>query len=366
MLPALKRSILRLKPGILILITAILSLAAASTSAQTGDSATRASPPGLAAPPGAVAPESPTAPGRVDRFPMNSTVVRIEAKVPQNAESASSLGARRSGTGVLIDQSTVLTIGYLLLEADEVDLVTASGKRIPGSVAGYDHVSGFGLIHSALPLEGQSLELGDSDAVAEMQKVLTLGHGEAAPTELLVVSRKPFAGSWEYALESGIFTFPPVNNWSGAALIAQDGRLVGIGSLLVNDAATQRRGVPGNLFVPVNLLRPILKDLLATGRRGGPAQPWLGLSTEVVQGNLIVARVTRGGPADLAGLAAGDIIVGVGSDKVDNQSDFYRNVWKRGPAGVTVPLRVLKSGDVREVAVKTIDRMEFLHKARGV
>ena len=359
------RSARKLKPGILILLAAILSFVAASAAAQSVAQAKAGNAPAQAVPSPA-APPGPAETAPADAPALLSTVVRIEAKVPENSETAASLGARRSGTGVLIDQSTVLTIGYLLLEADEVELVTASGKRIPGSVAGYDHISGFGLIHSALPLDGLPLELGDSDAVTEMQRVLTLGHGEAVPTELLVVSRKPFAGSWEYVLDSAIFTFPPVNNWSGAALIGQDGRLVGIGSLLVNDAASERKGVPGNLFVPVNLLKPILKDLRANGRRSGPAQPWLGISTEVVQGNLIVAKVTRGGPADQAGLAAGDVIVGVGADKVHNQSDFYRNVWKHGPAGVTVPLRVLKAGDVKEVAVKTMDRMSLLRKPRGV
>ena len=225
------------------------------------------------------------------------TVVRVEVKAAPGAETADSLGARRSGTGVLIDQSTVLTIGYLLLEADELELVAANGKRVPASVAGYDPVSGFGLVRSILPLDGQPLELGDSDAIQEMQKVLTLGHGEGLPTELLVVSRKSFAGSWEYVLDSGIFTYPPVNNWSGAALVDQGGKLVGIGSLLVNDAATDRPGIPGNLYVPVNLLKPILKDMLNTGRRAGPPQPWMGVSTEVVKGNLIVSRVTPGGPA---------------------------------------------------------------------
>jgi S1-C subfamily serine protease len=124
--------------------------------------------------------------------------------------------------------------------------------------------------------------------------------------------------------------------------------------------------VPGNLFVPVNALKPILADLLANGRRSGPAQPWLGVTTEVVQGNLIVSKVTRDGPADRAGLVAGDVILSVGTDKVSNQSDFYRNVWKLGPAGVTVPLRVLKSGDVQEVSVQSIDRMAMLRKPKGV
>ncbi len=295
------------------------------------------------------------------------TVVRVEARVPGDAQSAESLGPRRVGTGVLLDSSTVLTIGYLLIEADEVLVTTASGRRIPGSVAGYDHQSGLGLVQTALPLEdARPIELGDSDAIEAMQPVLTLGHGEPAPTELTVVSRKPFAGGWEYLLENAIFTFPPVNNWSGAALFGRDGRLVGVGSLLVNDAARERRGVPGNLFVPVNLLKPILADLRANGRRSGPAQPWLGITTEVVQGNLIVAKVAKDGPADRAGLMAGDVIVGVGSETVTNQPDFYRYVWKLGPAGVTVPLRVLKSGDVQEVAVKSADRMATLRKPKGV
>lgn len=353
------RPVRKLKTGILIAVASVLGLLTAPGAAQVRVPDNPGAPPFSAAPDG-------RAPGPADALGLLSTVVRIEAKAAPSAETANSLGTHRSGTGVLIDKSTVLTIGYLLLEADEVELVTPAGRRIPGSVAGYDHVSGFGLIHSALPLDGHPMELGDSDAVTEMEKVLTLGHGEPTPTELLVVSRKPFAGSWEYILESGIFTFPPVNNWSGAALIGPDGRLIGIGSLLVNDAASERKGVPGNLYVPVNLLKPILSDLLANGKRSGPAQPWLGISTEVVQGNVIVARVSRGGPAEQAGVEAGDVIVSVGNDKVDNQSDFYRSIWKLGPAGVTVPLRVLKSGDVREIAVKSVDRTSVLRKPQGV
>lgn len=304
--------------------------------------------------------------GPADRTFLNDTVVRVETKAVGDAESSRSLGERRSGTGVLLDRSTVLTIGYLLIEVDEVLVATPSGKRIPGSVAGYDPVSGFGIVRTAVPLDGRPLELGDSDAIGEKERVLTLGHGEPEATELLVVSRKAFTGSWEYQVDNGIFTFPPVNNWSGAALVDRNGKLVGIGSLIVNDAATAQRGVPGNFYVPTNLLKPILADLLATGRRSGPAQPWLGITTEVVQGNLMVARVSPGGPAERAGLGAGDIIVAVDGEKVASQADFYRIVWKKGAAGVTVPLRVLKSGDVREIAVKSVDRMESLRKPTGI
>jgi S1-C subfamily serine protease len=310
---------------------------------------------------------APRAAPAVDLRQFVGSVVQIRTTAVRDGETVASLGLRRSGSGVIIGPSTVLTIGYLLLEADEVEVVTASGRRIPASVAAQDPASGFGIVRTALPLDGEPLALGDSDALAEGAKVLTLGHGEPIATELVVLSRKPFAGSWEYLLEKPLFTFPPVNNWSGAALISSDGRLVGIGSLIVNDAAPPgRNAVPGNLFVPVGLLAPILEGMLAEGKRPGPARPWLGVSTESVRGNLMVGRVTPGGPAQQAGLAPGDVIVGVGDEPVDGQADFYRKLWKAGPAGAEIPLRVLKGGAIRELKVRSIDREDFLRKPHGV
>lgn len=310
---------------------------------------------------GAASAQAPADPGS-----FGASVVRVDAEIMSDGQTARSLGTRRSGSGVILDARTVLTIGYLVLEAEQVSVVSADGQRTPASVAGYDHASGFGLVRTALPLSGKALALGDSDRLSVRDKVSTLGHGEAEATALWVLSRKPFSGNWEYLLERPIYTFPPVNNWSGAALVDAAGQLVGIGSLIVNDAADDRPGVPGNLFVPVNLLKPILAELLAQGRRSAPAQPWLGLATEQVRGNLMVVQVTRDGPAEAAGLDAGDIVIGVGADKVTGQADFYRRVWKLGPAGVTVPLRVLKDGDVREVPVRSIDRADFLRKPRGI
>ena len=306
-------------------------------------------------------------PGLGDLTRFNESIVRLDAKVPEDATSAQSLGADRVGTGIILDERTVLTIGYLTLEADAVMVTTASGKRIPASVAGYDHKTGFGLVRTVLPVDGRPMVLGDSDRVQEKQRVLTLGHGEPEATEIFVLSRKTFTAGWEYLLETAIFTFPPVNNWSGAALISvDDGRLIGVGSLIVNDAASAQQGIPGNLWVPVNLVKPIMADLLAKGRRGEGADPWLGVTTESVRGNLMVVRVTRNGPADSAGVTAGDIIVGVAGEKVTDQAEFYRKVWKVGPAGATIPLKLLKDGDVRDLSVKSIDRADFLRKATGI
>ena len=189
-----------------------------------------------------------------------------------------------------------------------------------------------------------------------------LYHEAVAPGMTRAVQHLPFYGRWYRFL----LFWPACDGGLEAMRIDPDYPHQDRAVSEVNDAARERRGVPGNLFVPVNLLKPILADLRANGRRSGPAQPWLGITTEVVQGNLIVAKVAKDGPADRAGLMAGDVIVGVGSETVTNQPDFYRYVWKLGPAGVTVPLRVLKSGDVQEVAVKSADRMATLRKPKGV
>jgi serine protease Do len=302
----------------------------------------------------------------VDPQSLTKSVVKIESRVPSDAQSADTLGRARVGSGVILENQLVLTIGYLLLEADTVDIVTASGRRVPGSVAGYDHSTGFGLVRTALPISEPAIVLGDSDKVAEKQKVFTIGQGEAQPTELHIVSRKVFSGGWEYLIEKPLFTFPPVNNWSGAPLLTEDGTLVGIGSLIVNDAAVDRKGVPGNMFIPTNLLKPILDDLRAKGRRSGDVQPWLGMSTEVSRGNLMVQRVSPKGPADLAGIAPGDIVLGVGTEKVADQADFYRKLWGAGKAGSEISVRLLQGGDVKDVKIKSIDRMDFIRKPSGV
>jgi serine protease Do len=296
----------------------------------------------------------------------NKSIVRVDAKAPAEATSSQQLGPVRFGNGIMLDERTVLTIGYLTLEADTVMVTTANGRRIPGAVAGYDHASGFSIVQTALPMEGKPMPLGDSDGLKERDRVLVLGAGEPEATEIVVLARKPFSGGWEYLVEKAIFTFPPVNNWSGAGLFSHEGKLLGVGSLIVNDAAASQPGVPGNMWVPVNLLKPILDDLIAKGRRTGEVQPWLGMTTESVRGNLMVIRVAAASPAEEAGIAPGDIVLGVGSDKVTDQAEFYRKVWSQGPAGTTVRLRLLKDGDVREVAVKSVDRADRLHKARGI
>ena len=288
-----------------------------------------------------------------------SAVVRVKARILPNARSAESLGTVREGNGVLIRENLVLTIGYLVIEAEGIEVISGDGKAVPATLAGYDHSSGFGLLRLVAPIEAKPLPLGDPRELAERDPVMVAAYGGREGLSLAyVVSRRPFSGSWEYLLDSAIFTYPPVMNWSGAALIGPKGNLLGIGSLIVADAMSPGTQSPGNMFVPVDLLKPILNDLIEKGR-AGPVRPWLGMSTEELRGRLFVSRVSPDGPAARAGVQRGDIVVGVGSEDVTSLADFYRKVWARGSAGVEVPLKVLQGTQVRELGVRSIDRVEY-------
>jgi len=292
-----------------------------------------------------------------------TAIVRLKAKVLPRARTAAILGTERSGSGVLVRDRYVLTIGYLVIEADTIEITSNSGKTVPGTLAAYDHASGFGLVKLAVPLDVEPLLLGDAAGLGERDPALVISSSaDDAASVVYVVSRRAFTGSWEYLLESAIFTYPPVDNWSGAALVGKRGELLGIGSLIVAEAAEPGMRSPGNMFVPIDLLKPILDDLIAQGRARGPAQPWMGLYTEEVRGRLFVARVSIDGPAQRAGLKSGDVVLGVGGDGVESQADFYRKVWARGAAGTDIPLKVLQGSDVKELTVRSIDRLEWFRK----
>ena len=292
-------------------------------------------------------------------------VLAIQVKVQANARSAQTLGMQRSGTAVLIREGVALTIGYLVIESESITLAGADGRVVPATVAAYDHASGLALLRVVGTLNARPLALGDSAALAERDPgIVITAPARDEPTFVRVVSRRPFSGSWEYLLDSAIYTYPPVMDWSGAPLLGGRGELLGVGSLVVPDAGGPGTQSPGNLFVPVDLLKPILEDLLADGRRKGPGRPWLGVNTDEFRGRLFVSRVSPESPAERAGLRAGDIVVQVGGEQVTTLAEFYRKVWGRGPAGVDVPLRVLQGAQLRDLSVRSIDRVEYFRAAR--
>ena len=292
---------------------------------------------------------------------MISAVVRVKMKAISGARSNASLGSARDGTGVVIDdKGHIVTIGYIVIEAESIEVTTQDGRTLPATLVGYDHATGFGLLRATVPLKVTPMSLGDPGKLEVRDPVMILpAGGREAAMFAYVVSRRPFAGSWEYMLDNAIFTSPPTMQWAGAALVDQNGKLVGVGSLLVRDTVEPGSPMPGNMFVPVDILKPILSDLMEKGRRSGPPRPWIGLATESAQGRLFVTRVSPDSPAARAGLRAGDILLGVGAEPVKTHQELYSKMWSMGPAGVDVPLRVLQGADVRDVKVHSIDRFEY-------
>jgi S1-C subfamily serine protease len=317
-------------------------------------------PSALAAAPDATPKEASQLPPDAEKF--FQSIFKVKTRAVPNARSSATLGQEREGTAVVIaDDGLLLTIGYLIVEADEVSIVDQQGKTIPARVVAYDHATGLGLVRAVTPLAAPPLPLGESAKLVTKDPVLIVNlAGVDDVTLAYVVSTRPFTGNWEYLLEQAIFTSPPTMNWSGAALVNRDFKLVGVGSLIVREASSSGdAALPGNMFVPIDSLKPILPDLIRTGRRAGPARPWLGVAADEVQGRLMVSRVSPDGPGDQAGIKVGDIILGVGGDGVRTQAEFYRKVWSRGAAGIDIPLRVLQGVDVKELDVHSIDRIEY-------
>jgi len=296
-----------------------------------------------------------------------NAVVGLHVKAVANARSNETLGQVRDGSGVLIAKDLILTIGYLVLEADEVQVTDADGTTVPAAVIAYDHATGFGLVRAFAPLPQKPITLGTANPVASLDRLMIVNGGaEQAVSVATVVSKRKFAGYWEYLIDNAIFTTPPRLDHSGAALINRDGELVGIGSLFVLDAMVPGEKMPGNMFVPVDLLKPILDDMVRTGAQPATHRPWLGVNSLEEDGRVKVMQVNEESPAAKAGITPGDIILSVNGQPVESLEKFYSAVWTRGPAGVAVVLGVLHGTSLKEVTVQSIDRREFMRHKPGI
>ncbi len=293
-----------------------------------------------------------------------SAVVGLHSIIPADAFTAETLGIERAGNGVLIDKGLVLTIGYLITEAETVWLHLGDGRVVEGHALGFDQETGFGLVQALSSIDLPKLALGSSQAAQVGERVVVGGAG--GTTRSLagrIAAKQEFAGYWEYVLDEAIFTFPAHPNWGGTALIASDGTLIGIGSLQL-ERARAGKNEHLNMIVPIDLLKPILDDLRKFGRVNKPVRPWLGLYSTEVEDKVVAVGIAPKGPSARAELKTGDVILAVQGETVSTLAQFYRKVWSLGQAGVEVPLTLYRDGVTFDVRVNSSDRAKFLKGPR--
>jgi S1-C subfamily serine protease len=293
-----------------------------------------------------------------------AAVVGLHSIIPPDAFTAETLGVERAGNGVLIDQGLVLTIGYLITEAETIWLHLGDGRVVPGHALGLDQETGFGLVQALGPIDLPALALGSSQAAQLGERVVVGGAG--GRTRSLagrIAAKQEFSGYWEYLLDEAIFTYPAHPNWGGTALISPEGKLIGIGSLQI-ERAREGKGEHLNMTVPIDLLQPILEDLRKFGRVNKPVRPWLGLYSTEVEDRVVVVGIAPKGPAARAELKTGDVLLAVKGEKVATLASFYRKVWALGTAGVEVPLTLYRDGVTFDVRVNSSDRAKFLKGPR--
>ncbi len=295
-----------------------------------------------------------------------SSVLYISSVVPENAFSAATLGTQRAGNAVLIrEPGLVLTVGYLVAEAESVWLRTGEGQVVAADVVGIDHTTGFALVQALGQLEVRALPLGDSDAIQIGDEVvLAGGGGRKRAVAAHVAARQPFAGYWEYLLENAIFTAPSHPNWGGAALIGPSGDLVGLGSLQLEQQ--RRKGITEtiNMSIPINLLKPVIEDILTMGQPDRPPRPWLGVYATEIEDKVVLMGVADRSPAKRAELRAGDVILSLSGVPVVNLAAFFKRLWALGGAGVEAPLTILRDGRSLDVVVKSADRNRIANNHR--
>lgn len=298
-----------------------------------------------------------------------AAVIGVESVAVEDAPSVRTLGRSRRGSGVIIDaDGLVLTIGYLILEADHVNLVLGDDRDVPARVVAYDPATGFGLLQPLVPLRREPAPIGRGASLAADDTVMIASGGpQGAVSVARLVASRPFSGTWEYHLDTALFTAPARTDHSGAALMNDHGEVVGIGSLMMSDVEPPGRPlVPGNMFVPTDLLQPILAELRERGSTASSHRAWLGLNCDERDGQVRVLRVNPDSPAEDAGVRPGDRIVRIDGQEVAALESLWKRLWSGGPAERTVVLDVRRDGTVQTLTLKSVDRMNTLRRAQGI
>ena len=293
-----------------------------------------------------------------------NSVVSLRAEIPEDGFTADTLGTSRQGNGVLINSTgLILTIGYLITEAETIWLSTNQGESVPGTVVAYDQVTGFGFVQALGTLRNiEPIPVGSAKNLSVGEDLLVVGHGGRKRTlRANMVSKHCFTGYWEYFLEEAIFTSPVHPQWGGAGIVNGRGELVAIGSLLTEEI-TAEGAMQTNMAVPIDLVFPLLENL----KNGLPprehTRPWLGIYATDNNGQTVVVGLAKNGPAETALIQPKDVVLEVEGESVNSLADFLKKVWAIGTAGSNISLKILRNDKTLNLLVKSADRNDFLKK----
>jgi S1-C subfamily serine protease len=308
-------------------------------------------------------PPSPIVPANSDKAPAHlqkiiPAVVGIHSKIPLDRPSVLTLGPLRWGSGVIYDpQGYILTVGYIVSDAAEIQVSLQDGRTVPARLVGVDAQSGIGVIK----MEGEgpwpAAPLGDSTRAAVGDTTATLGvdsDKKLVVTQGSIQEIKRFAGYWEYMIDRALIVAPYNPSFGGSPLVNGRGEVIGVTSLRLGETPQV------NLAIPIEYFIAVREELLAKGGLPSrPPRPWIGVYTVPTPQGLIVAGGSPTGPAAEAGFQRGDVIVRLNGQSVEGQEDFYQKLWQT-KVGDEIAIVVLRENKFEILKLKTVDRQRAM------
>ena len=284
----------------------------------------------------------------------------LRSLVPDSAMTAELLGTERNSHAVQISaDGLLLTVGYSVIEANEIWLTNRKGQTSEAIILAQDYDSGIALLKPASPIGLHFFETATNHILKAGEELFIAASEEEELVPVTLNSVGEYSGRWEYLLERALFTLPLYERWSGAALLNSQGQLCGIGSLALGMQNSEGYIEPGNMFIPVDLVTPHLHFLQSHGKKPGQLRPWLGTLIEEHNAEIFIVGIYHGAPAALAGVRPGDIIKAVNGIPVTSVADFLRTMWRQSTAGEEIPLLLSNGKDSREVILESTDRNSF-------
>src|SRR5215218_9725919 len=265
-----------------------------------------------------------------------------------------------SGTGFVVDtDGTIVTNAHVVGDANEVQVQFADDRSADATVRGVNRPSALAVLEVDPDDTGrlQALELGDSTTVRTGQLAVAIGSPfglpQTATAGIVSGTGRHIEAPDGFQIDSVIQTDAPINPGnSGGPLLDANGRVIGVNSQ-IQTGGSGNGNVGIGFAIPSNTVRDVIPRL----ERGETIQrAYLGVSTtDSSTPGAVVSSTTPGSPAAQAGIRAGDVIVGVGGDRVREPGDVAAAIQDKRP-GERIEVELRRGGDSRTIEVELGNR----------